>query len=122
LSRPCRGSLGASMDAPRSGQQARLDALRLIPAGWRTRPLDRRWERELPCRKANVTHCRINDLTLSTKSAQYQGSERTRPPESKNGARSASAVSRSARKGAGNLRLSAPVTGREKGWIRGDWR
>jgi hypothetical protein len=63
---PCRGSLGVSMNAPRSGRQARLDALRLMPAGWRTRPLDRRSKCELPCRNPNAIRRQINGLTLST--------------------------------------------------------
>jgi hypothetical protein len=81
----------------------------------------KRSECELLSRNPNAIPSQINVLTLSTQSAQYQGSERTRPPESENHPRCASAVSRPARGGAGNLRLSAPVTGREKGWIRGDW-
>ena len=81
----------------------------------------RRFGERKSCRNTNAIGRQINALALQARSAKSQGLERNRPPESENGSRSARAVSRSARKGAGNLRLSAPVNGREKGWIRGNW-
>src|SRR4051812_10257932 len=48
-------------------------------------------------------------------------SERRGPSEREFNARSAIAPSRSARKTAGNLRLTEPVIGMENGWNEADW-